>query len=367
MKLKETVSWLMGTLQRQLFPCLEECWERPLTDKEKQLVSILELIQIEQSIGQPLPRRCGRKLLERRAMARAFVGKAVYNHPTTRSTLEALRASPNFRRICGFIRSGDIPSEATFSRAFAEFAAKGLGDRVHEALVARWVKPELVGHISRDATAIRGREKAVVKLPVSKPVPRKKGRPRRGEMREPKPETRLECQRRQSAREALRELPVHCDVGTKKNSQGYKETWRGFKLHADVNDCCWPISVALTAASVHDSQVAIPLMKMTSERVDYLYDLMDAAYDAKPIYEVSRTLGHVPIIDKNSRGKDVIPMAPHEAVRYRERTVAERFNSRLKEEFGACNVMVRGAEKVRLHLMFGVIVLFADQVLKLIS
>jgi hypothetical protein len=37
-------------------------------------------------------------------------------------------------------------------------------------------------------------------------------------------------------------------------------------------------------------------MKMTSERVDYLYDLMDAAYDAQPIYKVSRTLGHVAII-----------------------------------------------------------------------
>jgi hypothetical protein len=67
------------------------------------------------------------------------------------------------------------------------------------------------------------------------------------------------------------------------------------------------------------------------------------------------------------RGKDVIPLAPHERVRYRERSVAERFNSRLKEELGAGNVMVRGAEKVRLHFMFGVIVLFADQMLKLIN
>ena len=141
MKLKETVSWIMGTLQRHLFPRLEECWERPLTDKEQQLVSILELIQIEKFVGQPRPKRYGRKLCGRHAMARAFVGKAVYNHPTTRATLEALSASPIFRRICGFVRSGDIPSEATFSRAFAEFAKKGLGDRVHEAMVERCVKP----------------------------------------------------------------------------------------------------------------------------------------------------------------------------------------------------------------------------------
>jgi hypothetical protein len=243
----------------------------------------------------------------------------------------------------------------------------GLGEKVHQALVAQWVTSELVGHISRDATAIEGREKPTAKPKPPKPAARKKGRPRRGEVREPKPKTRVERQGRQSAQEALAELPVHCDVGTKKNSKGYKETWIGFKLHADFTDCCWPISTALTAASLHDSQVAIPLMKMTSERVDYLYDVMDVAYDAQPIYAVSRSLGHIPIIDKNGWGQRVTPLAPHEAARYKNRTVAERFNSRLQEEFGGGNVMVRGGKKVGLHLMFGVIALFADQLLKLIS
>jgi hypothetical protein len=54
-------------------------------------------------------------------------------------------------------------------------------------------------------------------------------------------------------------------------------------------------------------------------------------------------------------------------VRYRERTVAERFNSRLKEEFGGQNVMVRGAAKEGLHLMIGLVALFADQLIKLIN
>jgi hypothetical protein len=341
--------------------------ERPFTDKEQQLVSILELVQIEKFVAPASPQRLGRKRHDRRALARAFVGKAVYNHPFTCSTREALRTSRGLRRLCGDARRGDIPSESVFSRAFAEFAKLSLGEKVHEALVEQFAKPGLVGHISRDATAIEGREKPVTKVRPPKPAPRKKGRPRRGEVREPKPETRLQRQVGQAAAEALKELPMHCDVGTKKNSKGYKESWIGFKLHADVSYCCLPISVALTAASVHDSQVAIPLMKLTSERVDYLYDVMDPAYDAKTIYEVSRSLGHVPIIDKNGRGQEVIPLAPHETVRYRERTVAERFNSRLKEEFGADNVMVRGAEKVKLHLMFGVIALFADQLLKLIN
>jgi hypothetical protein len=44
-----------------------------------------------------------------------------------------------------------------------------------------------------------------------------------------------------------------------------------------------------------------------------------------------------------------------------------QFNNRLKEEFGGNNVRVRGYEKVKLHLMFGVIALFADQLIKLIE
>ena len=44
-----------------------------------------------------------------------------------------------------------------------------------------------------------------------------------------------------------------------------------------------------------------------------------------------------------------------------KRTTAERANSRLKDEFGANKVRVRGHEKVYCHLMFSVLVLAADQ------
>ena len=46
-----------------------------------------------------------------------------------------------------------------------------------------------------------------------------------------------------------------------------------------------------------DSQAAIPLATMTAGRVVNLYDLMDAAYDAREIHAISERLGHVPIID----------------------------------------------------------------------
>ena len=106
------------------------------------------------------------------------------------------------------------------------------------------------------------------------------------------------------------------------------------------------------------------MMKMTSEKATYLYDLMDSAYDAKQIHQMSRTLGHVPIIDPNPRRGQPIPLAPAEAKRYNERSVAERTNIRLKRDFGGETVMVRGARKVKLHLMFGIIALFADQLMK---
>jgi len=262
-------------------------------------------------------------------------------------------------------KKSSLPSEATFSRAFEEFAESELGDKVHEALVEENLLEQIVGHISRDATAIVGNEKPKKKEKI-KVEPKKKGRPKKGENREDKKEeTRLNKQVNQTAKEALKDIPTVCDIGSKTNAKGYKETWRGYKFHLDTNDCGLPITTLLTSASLHDSQVAIPMMRMTTDRVTYLYDLMDSAYDAKTIHEVSKALGHVPIIDRNPRRGDALPMAPAEALRYNERTVAERFNSRLKGEFGGETVMVRGYKKVKLHLMFGVIALFVDQLLKL--
>lgn len=365
MKLKERISWLMGTVQQSLFPHLDECLPIPLTEREKHLVKILELIQIEKHVPVTASRQwLGRPIKEREAIARAFVAKAVLKYQHTSSLRNELRSAPNLRFICGFAKRKDVPSESTFSRAFTEYAKAGLGVAVHDALVKEHLSTELIGHVSRDSTAIVGREKPAKKEKQVKKPPRKKGRPAKGELREPAEPKRLDVQRSQSAQEAIALLPKVCDRGVKKNAKGYTETWNGFKLHLDVNDCGLPLSAVLTSASVHDSQVAIPLMKLTSSKVIYCYDLMDAAYDAAQIWGQSRELGHVPIIDRNPRGKESIPMAPHEAERYNERTASERCNGRIKEDFGGRDVMVRGADKVMMHLMFGVLALFADQLLK---
>lgn len=364
MKLKAKISWLMGSVQQSLFPYLDESLPDPLTEPEKRLVKILELVQIEQHVPVSASRQwLGRPIKEREAMARAFVAKALLRYQHTSSLRNALLSSPNLRIICGFSKRQEVPSESTFSRAFAEYAKANLGTVVHDALIKEHLGTELIGHISRDSTALAGREKPAKKVKPPK-VAKKRGRPAKDEVRPPAEPKRLDLQRSQTAEEALAQLPRVCDRGVKKNAQGYTETWNGYKLHLDVNDCGLPISAVLTSASLHDSQVAIPLMKLSAAKVTSCYDLMDAAYDAAQIWEQSKALGHVPIIDRNPRGQEIVPMAPHEAVRYSERSSAERCNGRFKDEFGGRSVQVRGPDKVMMHAMFGIITLFADQLLK---
>ena len=70
------------------------------------------------------------------------------------------------------------------------------------------------------------------------------------------------------------------------------------------------------------------------------YDLMDAAYCSDVLRGFSRELGHIPLIDHNPRRGEKIEFSPAQAIRYNERSAAERSNARLKDEFGGNNVMV---------------------------
>lgn len=359
------LSNLWAHISRSLIPALEEVLD-PLTETQRRFVAVSELAQLDKHMHRYAGRRLGRKKKARVDFAKAFVAKAVHDLPTTGALIERLRCDKNLRRLCGWEFGCDVPSESTFSRAFAEFAAGRLGDVVHEAMVKEQFEDKLVGHISRDATAIVAREKAAKKVKKPKPK-RKRGRPRKGEKREPAPPKRLDVQPGRTLAENLADLPTACDWGRKKNSQGKVEDWKGYSFHVDVVDGDIPVSALLTSASMHDSQAAIPLAQMSAERVTSLYDLMDAAYDADAIHQFSRGLCHVPIIDPNPRGGPPRELAPAAKQRYKERSAAERFNSMLKDNHGGRRVRVRGTEKVTLHLMFGVITIFATQILRLLG
>lgn len=359
------LSTIWFSTQTRLFPALEEELD-PLTEKQKKFVLVMEIMG-----HVALPQSCrrwgtGRKPKNRYGLLKAFIAKAVYDFATTELLVEHLRSSKNLHRLCDWEYKEQIPSLSTFSRAFAQFAEGDWLVKVHEAMVKNSYGDKIAGHVSRDATAIEARERPVRKPPRPKVPKRKPGRPKKDEKPAPKKPNRLLLQPNRSLAENLADLPKVCDIGIKKNSKGHCEHWIGYKLHADIIDGEIPVSLVLTSASVHDSQVAIPLAQLSKERVTNLYDLMDAAYDAAEIKKYSKSLGHVPLIDANPRRAEKIPMAPAEKRRYKHRTSAERVFSMLKDNHGGRHVRVRGPQKVMAHLMFGVIVITATQLLQLL-
>ena len=383
MPLGETLTNSWDHIQGFLFPMLR-AEVGPLGEKHEELVRVLELARPETFVVVAWHGLPGRPANDRRALARAFTAKSVFGLPTTAALIERLAVDQALRRICGWERARKVPGASIFSRAFKEFVNADLPTRAHASLIERTHKDRLVGHISRDATAIEAREKPVkikVETPAEPTPPkRKRGRPRKGEVvTKPEPR-RLERQAGMTLTQMLADLPKHCNVGTKRNAKGYKTSWIGYKLHIDTADGDLPITCLLTSASVHDSQVAIPLATMTATRLINLYDLMDTAYDASEIWAKSRALGHVPIIDRHPRGveggkAEIAAEAKRlgridhrlaEDVRYDQRSSAERVNSALKDTYGGRYVRVRGHAKVFCHLMFGVLALTVAQLYRLI-
>lgn len=388
-----------GWAQREMFVMSDQA-EESLTPKLIKVIYTLEWVRVEDFVESSW-RGIGRRPHDRQALARAFVAKTVLGIGTTVGLIERLMVDRSLRRICGFQMWKKLPDEATFSRAFDEFARSKMAERAHEAIVKAHLGDVLVGHISRDGTSIEAREKpwrptkpavaetaevaapaaVAEQTPSTEPVavtetapateplapPKaKRGRPRKDELRASPAVSRIVQQKTETLDQMLAALPKVCDRGTKCNSQGYKHSWNGYKLHIDTADCGVPISVLLTSASVHDSQTALPLALMSAERVTNCYDLMDAAYCSEEIRAFSRSLGHVPLIDHNPRRGKKIEFAPHEAQRYKERSQAERANARLKDEFGGRHVRVRGPAKVMSHLMLGILALTADQLMRLL-
>ena len=349
-------------LQNHLFPCLkEELGE--MSERHEQFVQALALLQMDGFVTVRNGR--GRRSHDRAKIARAFLAKAVFNIPNTRALLDRLAHDVVLRRLCGWEQAVQIPDETIFSRAFAEFARSQFPQQVHAAVIERTQSPRLIGHIMRDSTAIEVREKPAPKPKPAAPVARRLHR-KAGTAKRPEQMTRMERQSSgtMTLEEMLAELPRPCDYGCKLNTLGAKYRWPGYKLHVDVVDGQIPISCVLTSASVNDMQVAIPLAVMSARRVTNLYDLLDAGYDCTAIREFSRVWGTCRL----SLGRSVAPSSPNWLCTRRCDCVSDRCGAslnRLKDEYEATNVRVRGWKKVMTHLMFGILALTADQILRL--
>ena len=351
-----------------------------LSPKLEQIIRAFEYTQIELAVyrerGYGQARGAGQPEVDRCALACAFVAKAVLDLKTTRALIDRLGADTKLRRLCGFDMRVALPSEATFSRAFGELARGELIGQVHARMVKDVLGAHVIGHISRDSTAIEARESLTKKDKDKKDkanetkakvkVKRKRGRPAKGEVRLPPEPGVLERQQGQSLEQMLGELDKGCATGAKVNAQGYKISWKGYKLHLDTACCGVPVSAVLTGANVHDSRAALPLSRISAQRVDACYELMDSAYCSSVIRQDIKAAGRIPLIDHNPRRGEKREFAPHEAQRYKTRSGAERCNARLKDEFGARHVQVRGHAKVMCHLMLGVLALCADQFTRLL-
>ncbi len=176
-----------------------------------------------------------------------------------------------------------------------------------------------------------------------------------------------------------------CGVGVKQNSKGNREITIGGKLHISAADGDIPIAAFYSGANVHDSSVALPLINETGKRVMYLRDLLDAGYDSDIIREFSEKLNHKAIIDinpKNSKElKQKIQLIKDEKVKfeflnlpkssdehhYNQRSMVERVNKYLKDDFGCNTIYYQGATKVASVLSFGILSVCIHQSLKLIT
>ena len=370
-------------LETTLFPLLkEELRVEELSTKEAKLIKILDFAEIEKNITVVTITNTPK---DREEMARAFIAKSVYNMQTTRDLIDRLRIDRTLRVLCGWRYKRDIPSESKFSRVFKELSDLKIAEKTHQKFIEEYLSDKIFHYNATDATKVPLREKPVKKEKEEKPKNRV-GRPKKGEKREPIEPSILQKQKdMESVEEMLELVSTDCGVGVKQNSKGNREVWIGGKLHISAVDGDIPITAIYSGANVHDSSVALPLMKETSQRVNYLFDLQDAGYDADIIREFSINLNHRPIIDinpKNSKAlKEKIQLIKDEKEKfkffnlpqssdihhYNQRSMVERVNKYLKDDFGCDKIYYQGADKVASVLAFGILSICIHQSLKLVT
>ena len=258
---------------------------------------------------------------------------------------DRLLSSSNLRTITGV---AEVPSLSVISKKtdtlidFVDFSS------ILASICSSFYKDRLVCHLSIDSTIAEAREK-----PVKAEKPRRKRK--RGRKRKGSEEPTIAEEKEQlyglmengGVDEFLSTLEHRCSVTGKKNSKGNMEWSIGYKAHLAVDDNGIIVAHHVTGASVHDSQVAIPLMRMADRRCDYLYALMDGGYTSQRIEAFASSIGKVPIIDRRAdRNGNKKEMEPCKAERYKARTTVERTNSELKECFLPGKLYSRGKKGI---------------------
>ena len=340
-------------------------FEERLTTEHRGFLAFLRLVESYLPGLKAKETRFGRPRYEDLSIFRAYLVKSCYQIDKNNLLRQRLLSDSSLRKICGFTK---VPSEATFSRRLEQFAKTNLPETTLARLVREHHEGTLVRVIARDSTSIRAREKAVNRKKDVKVRKYKRGRPRKDEVREPMESKRVALQFKQSPGKSLSELDKACGWGCKANSQGKIQYTKGYKLHLDVTDQGIPISSCVTGANVHDSQLAIPLEKMTERRVKHLYSMADSAYDFAEHRQYIGGRGRVAIIDPNNRRNPVKrELTTLEREQYKARTVVERANSHLKDHLLPAALYVKGYRKVAFVLQIAVLCLAVIKILQIMA
>ena len=271
--------------------------------------------------------------------------KIHYRQPTMKETLLLLQENENLREILGI---SQVPSTASASRLARKVGKVVKPACLHERVIQAYDEgmDRTVGHLSIDSTTIQAREKPFVRakeavIPATPVTQKKRGRKKEGSPEEKAYlEEKAETQRKkreyleESPEKSISELEVRCSMTAKQNSKGKRQWFIGYKAHLATDDFGVTIAYAVTGACVHDCKVAVPLMKMASQRTDFFYALMDKGSLNPDINAYADMIGRKVIIDQRAhRSVAALPMEKAYAARYRARTTVERSNSELKDCF----------------------------------
>lgn len=168
---------------------------------------------------------------------------------TARDLFDRLHNDRTLRILCGWRYKHDIPSESKLSRVFKELSDMKIAQKTHEQFVEEYLSDTVFLYNASDATKIPLREKPLKAEKEEKPK-RKRGRPKKGETREPIKPTILNQQKdMQSTEEMLSLVSTNCSVGVKQNSKGNREVWIGGKLHISAVDGDIPITAIYSGAN----------------------------------------------------------------------------------------------------------------------
>jgi transposase len=140
--------------------------------------------------------------------------------------------------------------------------------------------------------------------------------------------------------------------------------FKGFKLHAVVNQLGLPLKAIVTSGNCFDS----PLLPKLIEDLEAEYVLADAGYDSKHNLKAVRDMGAVPVIAVNPRRKGKAGKVPNSEFFKGKRYPVEQFNSHSKHNvLRGCWVRPRGMLKKTSMVMAALVGMDANAIWALLE